>query len=71
MGQNLKMELVADLDVLSATSSLESVHDLNFRFANETLSEKRSKLHLNFLHPAFCNPYFGPFFKKLQTLKKY
>ena len=31
MGQNLKMELVADLDVLSATSSLETVHDLNFR----------------------------------------
>ena len=21
-----------------------------------------------FLHPAFCNPYFGPFFKKFQTL---
>ena len=31
MGQNLKMELVADLDVLSATSSLESVNDLNSR----------------------------------------
>ena len=24
-----------------------------------------------FLHPAFCNPYLGPFFLKFQSLKKY